>query len=202
MYQWSFWRMALFVGSVLPSIYFAWGIYTDSLGGNPIEYATHQTGQLSLFFLGVTLMIRPAQEVFGFFQIMQYRRQLGLFAFYYAALHAVIYFGVDLGFYWQEIWIDLLEHPYVWVGMIAVLIMLLLAVTSTQGLRRKLKKTWQKIHNWIYIVPVLGVVHFLLLVKADLVEPILYAIVFIALLSWRMISLKKRRTLSIFYAKD
>ena len=194
MYSWTKARVSLFAVSLSPCLYFIYGLFIEELlWGNPIEYVTHQSGHISLLFLGLTLMIKPAQDLFGWMALIHYRRQLGLFSCFYAILHALVYFGLDLGFYWEEIVIDVIEHPYVWVGMIAILFFVVLAITSTQGWRIRLKKKWQSLHNWVYILPVLGILHFFLLVKADWSEPLLFASVFIVLLSWRLLNKAKRR---------
>ena len=134
MYPWTKTRAALLVASFAPFLYFCYGLFVDELlWGNPIEYVTHQSGQFCLLFLGLTLMIKPAQDLFGWMHLMTYRRQLGLFAFFLWFCAWAYLFGLDLGFYWEEIVVDVLEHPYVWVGLIAVTVMLPLAITSTQG---------------------------------------------------------------------
>ncbi len=197
MYPLTWTRVGLFTLSIIPAFWFTWGLFQDDLWANPIEYITHQSGQLSLFFLVLTLMVKPVQELLGWFAPMSYRRQLGLFAAFYAVLHSLVYLGLDLGFYWDEIWLDILEHPYIWAGIVAVIVLIVLALTSTTGWRKRLKKTWQKIHNWVYIIPVLGVLHFVLLVKADYAEPILFGFMFVLLLSWRILSPEKRRKFKV-----
>jgi methionine sulfoxide reductase heme-binding subunit len=161
----------------------------DGVGGNlgaePVEEITHRTGKTAITLLMATLAVTPVRRLTGWNGVIAARRSLGLFAFFYACLHFLIYLG-DQAFSLPYIVEDVVEHPYVTAGFTALLLLLPLAVTSTKGWIRRLGKGWQKLHRLVYLAAGLAVVHFVWLVKKDLREPLIYAAVFAVLMAFRL----------------
>jgi sulfoxide reductase heme-binding subunit YedZ len=157
----------------------------DALGANPIEEITHITGEWTLRFLLLSLAVTPARHLFGLTQIAPIRRTFGLAAFFYASLHGLTYIGLDQGFDWPFVLEDIREHRFVTVGFAAWCCLLPLALTSNRRAMKRLGRRWQRLHRLAYGAAVLGVLHYLWLVKADLLPPLAYAAVLALLLSVR-----------------
>ncbi|MDE2423639.1 MAG: sulfoxide reductase heme-binding subunit YedZ [Betaproteobacteria bacterium] len=179
-------KKLIFILSLLPLSYLVYATLTNQLGANPISEIIHFTGLWTLNFLCITLLITPVRILFKQNQWVKYRRLLGLYAFFYMMLHFLSYSGLDLHFSWPEISHDLIKHPFVYVGFTALVLTLPLALTSNTYVQKKLKKNWKTLHKLAYVIPVLGVIHFWWLVKRDLTQPILYAIILIVLLGVRL----------------
>jgi sulfoxide reductase heme-binding subunit YedZ len=174
----------LFVVCLLP---LAWLVYKGifiGLGANPIEKITRYTGDWTLRLLLITLAITPLRILFKL-QWVKYRRMLGLFAFFYASVHFLIWIGVDHFFDFGDIAKDIVKRPYVTVGFSALLLLIPLAVTSTNAMIKRLGRHWKRLHQLVYVIGVLGVLHYLWLVKADNREPLIYAAILVALLGVR-----------------
>jgi sulfoxide reductase heme-binding subunit YedZ len=163
-----------------------WG-YTGNLGANPIDTITRFTGSWALFILLASLSITPLRRVTGWNELIKYRRMLGLFAFFYAALHFATYMVLDLYFDFAAIAKDILKRPYVTVGFTALVLMIPLATTSTSAMIRRLGKRWQQLHRLVYIIAILGVLHFYWLVKSDIRRPAQYGAVLLLLLGFRLV---------------
>lgn len=162
-----------------------WGLAGD-LGANPVETVTHHSGTWTLRLLMATLAVTPLRLVAGWGAVLRYRRMLGLFAFFYAVLHLAAYLWLDQHFAWRDIAEDILKRPYITVGFTAFLLLVPLAVTSTRGMVRRLgAQRWLALHRLVYISGLLGCLHFLWLVKADLREPVLYLAIFVMLMGLR-----------------
>ena len=168
----------LFILSLLPFVWLVWAALNDELGTNPVEAMTHETGQWTLRFLLMTLLITPLRKLTGNNRLIKFRRMLGLFAFFYACLHLLTYVWFDQYFDWMEILIDIPKRPFITIGFAAFVLLLPLAVTSTNAMQRRLKKRWKTLHKLAYVVPMLGIIHFVWLVKADLLEPMIYLALF------------------------
>jgi methionine sulfoxide reductase heme-binding subunit len=153
---------------------------------NPVETLTHFTGDWALRLLLVTLAVTPLRRLTGWGWLVRLRRMLGLFAFFYAALHLAVYLSLDQFFDWGAIAEDVLKRPYITLGFTAFLILVPLAVTSTRGWVRRLGRRWQRLHRAVYAAAVLAVLHFLWLVKGDPTEPLIYALVLALLLAVRL----------------
>ncbi len=166
--------LAIVVG-VLPAASLVWAALTDGLGAEPIERVTHVTGSWTLRFLLASLAVTPFRRLFGWRWIAPLRRTFGLTAFSYACLHYLTYIVLEHFFDWELIVEDVLERRYVTVGFAALLCLVPLAVTSTRAMMRRLGRRWNALHRLAYLAGVLGTIHFLWLVKADLLEPLLYA---------------------------
>ena len=179
-------KPAVFVACLLPLAVTLWQLATDRLGANPIDEVTDAGGEWTLRFLLLTLLMTPLRRRFNWAWPLRIRRMLGLFAFFYAALHLLTYLWLDQFFDWPGIWLDILERPFITVGMLAFAVLLPLAVTSNRYMITRLGKAWKKLHRLAYVAPALGVVHYWWLVKADIVEPLVYALLLAVLLLVRV----------------
>ena len=189
-------KIVLWVLCLLPAARLVYGAFTDNLTANPIEYITHQTGFWTLTLLMVALAITPIRRITGWNRIIQLRRPIGLFAFFYVVLHFLTYVTLDRWFDFSTIFEDIAERPYITVGFTAFLLLIPLAVTSTKGWIRRLGKRWTTIHRAIYISAALGVLHFYWKksAKSDTNEPLLFAAILgVLLLARVVIWLRKRR---------
>lgn len=188
-------KTALFIACLLPLSYLTWRAFTGGLGANPIEAISRDTGAWTLRLLLATLAITPLRRLSGRAGLIRYRRMLGLFAFFYACLHLLAYVVLDQFFAWHAIAADILKRPYLTVGALAFALLVPLALTSTQAMMRRLGgRRWQRLHRLVYPAAVLGVLHYLWLVKADLREPLLYAFALAILLLLRLPLRWTRRT--------
>lgn len=175
---------------VLCLVPFAWLLLrglTGQLGVNPIEEIALFTGRWTLRFLLVTLAVTPVRRVCSWNGAIRYRRMLGLFAFFYASLHLLTYVVIDQFFDWRTIVEDVTERPFIMAGAAAFLLLLPLAITSTQGWVRRLGRRWARLHMLIYPAAILAVTHFIWKVKSDLGSPLRYAAILAALLAFRVV---------------
>jgi sulfoxide reductase heme-binding subunit YedZ len=178
-------KAAVFALCLVPLARLVHGAFTDGLGANPIEAVTRSTGWWTLFFLAVTLAVTPLRKVSGAAWVLRLRRMLGLYAFFYAACHFTTFIWFDHWFDAGEILKDVVKRPFVTVGFAAFVLLVPLAVTSTDGMVRRLGRNWQRLHRLVYAVAILAVLHFWWLVKRDLTEPVIFALAFVALLGIR-----------------
>jgi len=185
-------KPALFLMCLLPFGLLVWAALTDNLGTNPVETLTHETGEWALRFLLITLCITPLRRLTKFHWLIKFRRMLGLFAFFYAALHFTTYIWLDQFFDWKEILIDIPKRPFITIGFISFVLLIPLAVTSTNAMQRRLKKHWSTIHQLVYVIPMLVVVHFIWSLKADYSEPAVYAFIFLILMLMRVLFDRKK----------
>lgn len=166
---------------------------SDALGANPIEAIIHRTGDWALRMLLLTLAVTPLHKVTGWTWLIRFRRMLGLYAFFYAVLHFTAYIWLDQFFAWGEILADVIKRPYITVGFAAFLLLIPLAATSTKQAMRLLKRRWKTLHRTVYVIGILGVVHFWWLVKADIREPAIYATILSVLLGFRLVRAIRQR---------
>ena len=164
----------------------AFSIAGQGLGANPIEELLHALGRWGLKLLLLTLAVTPLRRWTGWNWLIRFRRMLGLFVFFYIALHFLVYAVLDQSLDLEAIIEDVLKRPYITLGMAGLLMLIPLAVTSTKGMMRRLGKRWQKLHRLVYVIAVLAVWHFYWQVKLDTLEPILYALVLAGLLGVRV----------------
>jgi sulfoxide reductase heme-binding subunit YedZ len=180
-------KALIFVNALVPLAYGIWDAAHGQLGANPIEFITRTTGTLTLVFLLLTLAVTPARKLFGLPWLVKIRRMLGLFTFFYGALHFLTYLWLDQFFAIGAILTDALTRPFVAVGLIAFSLMVPLAWTSTNAaVKRMGGKRWQKLHRYTYHVAILGIIHYWLLVKADKTGPIIFGALAGVLLGWRL----------------
>ena len=176
----------VFITCLLPLVFGIWAGFTDQLGANPIEEITHRTGDWALRLLLITLAVTPARRLFGWSWPLRVRRLLGLFTFFYACLHLLTYFVLDQFFDWDEIFKDIIKRPYITIGFSAFVLLVPLAITSTNAMMRRLGKRWGQLHQLVYVVAVFGILHYLWLVKADYLLPLIHAAILLALLLVRV----------------
>ena len=193
-------KVALFAACLLPAFLLWRGFELDALGANPIEAITRGTGDWTLRFLLITLAVTPLRKLTGWHWVVRLRRMLGLFAFAYGAAHLLTYLWLDQFFDWRAIALDILERPFITVGFAAFVLLIPLAATSNSfAIRRLGGRRWQALHRSVYAIAIIAVVHFWWLVKADVIEPAIYALILAALLGarawWR--ELERRRQLSV-----
>lgn len=183
----------VFALSLLPFVFVAGALASDFftgtryLGSNPIKEGEHFTGKWALRFLALALAITPAVRLLRQGWLIRYRRTFGLFAFFYACTHLVIYAVLDVELTWRDMIEDVAKRLYITIGMTALALMVPLAVTSTKGWIRRLgNRRWNALHRLVYAIAVLGLVHYWMSVKKDVTEPAIFGIVFAALLGWRV----------------
>lgn len=184
----SWFKPLLFVVCLAPLARLVFFGFTDGLGANPIEFVLRSLGTWTLVMLLVTLSITPLRRLTGWNSLIRVRRMLGLFAFFYASLHFLTYAGIDQSFDLNAIMRDVVKHPYITVGFACFLLLIPLAVTSTNAMQRRLGgKRWQQLHRLVYVIAIGGVIHYLWLVKKDITQPVLYGLVLAALLGMRWV---------------
>lgn len=163
------------------------GLAGLSLGANPIEELIHRLGKWGLNFLLITLAVTPLRKLTGLNWLVRFRRMLGLFTFFYILMHFLTYAGLDQRFDIAVIVEDIVERPYITIGISALLLLLPLAITSTNGMMRRLGRRWQKLHRLVYLIAGLGVWHFYWQVKKDILEPSIYIAILAVLLGYRIL---------------
>ena len=158
---------------------------SGNLGSDPIQTLHFRTGDWALRFLLVTLAITPVQRFLKFSAAMRFRRMLGLYSFFYASFHLLVWLVLDQSLSLENMLYDVPESPYIMLGLLAYLMLLPLAMTSNLVSMRALGAKWQSLHRMVYLVAVLGLVHFFWLTKLDLREPLIYTAVLLVLLAFR-----------------
>jgi methionine sulfoxide reductase heme-binding subunit len=182
-----FTKLAIFLSALIPLGRLIWKALHDRLGANPVEVITHTTGDWTLIFIVATLSITPLRRITRQYWLIGIRRMIGLFAFFYGTLHFATYIWFDKGFDVHEMLKDIAKRPFITVGFPAFVLMIPLALTSTAwSIRRLGGKNWHRLHRLIYLTAILGVVHYLWLVKADRRKPLEYGIAVSALLLYRV----------------
>lgn len=179
-------RLAAWTLGLAPLLWLAVRVLQSRLGANPVEFLEHYAGDWSLRLLLATLAMTPLRRATGWSEPVRVRRVLGLWAFFWICLHFAIYLTFDLEGSPAALADDLVKRSYITIGFAAWLLLLPLAITSTQGWQRRLKRRWAQLHRLIYAAALLGVLHYLWLVKADLREPLLYLALLLVLLGWRL----------------
>jgi sulfoxide reductase heme-binding subunit YedZ len=164
----------------------AFGVFGWSLGANPIEELLHRCGKWGLNFLLITLAVTPLRRLTGLNWLLRFRRMLGLFAFFYVLLHFTVYLVLDQDLQLGYLIEDILERPYITLGVTGLLLLIPLAVTSTNKMMRRLGRRWQKLHRLVYLIAMLGVIHFFWQVKEDFLEPQIYSAILLFLLGYRI----------------
>ena len=186
-------KRLLFIACSVPFCLLLYNGFTNNLTANPIKEITHFTGEWTLNLLLATLAVTPLRKITGNNSLIRYRRMLGLFTFFYACLHFSTYLVLDQFFDWNEIVLDVAKRPYITVGFTAFTLLIPLAVTSTNKMVQRLGNNWRKLHRLIYLIGALAIVHYLWLVKADLLPPIIYGVILCVLLALRSSRIKPRR---------
>ena len=191
-------KAALFIACLTPLGHLFWQGFRNHLGANPVEYITHSTGWWALALILITLSVTPLRRVTGLPWLLRFRRLLGLFAFFYASLHFVTYIWLDQFFDWKDIVKDIGKRPFIMLGFSAFVLLIPLALTSTNAMVKRLgAKRWQQLHRFIYVLSALAVAHFWWLVKKDITEPFIFAVLLAMLLIARLLYLlQQQRSIS------
>ncbi len=189
------WKPLVFLLSLLPAAFVVTDVtgLTSGLGVNAVEDIQDRFGNWGLRFVLIALAVTPLRHITGWNWLARFRRMLGLFAFFYVLLHFLAWLVLDQGLLLSAILEDILERPFITIGFAAFLLLLAMAVTSTNGMRRRLGKRWQQLHYSVYIVGILGVWHYWWQVKIDAREPAIYAAVLGILLGYRLLRHRRRK---------
>jgi sulfoxide reductase heme-binding subunit YedZ len=156
------------------------------LGADPVRESLDEIGKTAINLLLITLAVTPLRQLTGNAHLLRLRRMLGVFAFSYALIHFLLYIGLFQSFIWSEILKDIAKRPFITVGFLALLLLVPLAVTSTNGMMRRLGRRWQRLHRLIYLIAPLTVLHYWKMLKSDYRQPLLYAVILAVLLGWRV----------------
>ena len=189
-------KPVVFSASLVPAAWLVCGLFGwlgQDLGADPVKSLEHSCGKVALNFLMFTLMVTPVRTILGLPHLLRLRRMLGLFAFFYAVMHFCVYAVLDQELAWRSVLADIAKRPYITVGFTALLMLLPLAITSTNRMMRRLGRRWQKLHRLIYVIAVLGVWHYYWQVKRDVREPLIYAAVLALLLGYRYVRSARAR---------
>ena len=183
----TFPKVVVFVNALIPLVLLLWDLYHKRVGPNPLEFATRTTGMLTLVFLSLTVAVTPLRKIFGINSLVKVRRMLGLFAFFYGALHLLTYVWFDRWFNLISVVQDVGKRPFILAGMVAFVLMVPLAITSTNKMVKRLGgKRWATLHRLVYISAIAGVVHFWMLVKSDTRLPLTFGFILLFLLGYRL----------------
>ncbi|WAR43678.1 protein-methionine-sulfoxide reductase heme-binding subunit MsrQ [Methylomonas rapida] len=183
------------IACLLPLFWLLFQVVNNQLGANPIEAIHIRTGDWALRFLCITLAITPIQTVTKWRGMTDYRQMFGLYAFFYATLHVLGYVFVDHGGVWAAIVNDIVQSPYVWFGVVAYIIVLLLAITSPTYAKKRLGKNWKKLHRFIYYAAAAAIIHYFWQLKGNLFQPLFYLTIIAFLLGFRVAVWFKNRQL-------
>lgn len=187
-------KLLIFLNALIPLALLAYDGFRGQLGANPVEFFIRTTGVLTLTFLLITLAVTPLRKLLNWNEAIKYRRMLGLFAFFYGCLHLSSYLIFDRGLSLKSTVADVVERPFITVGMAAYLMMVPLAVTSTNGMVKRLGgKRWQRLHRLIYLIAPLGAIHFYMLVKSDVFYPAIFGLVAAVLLIYRIYARQQKK---------
>lgn len=180
-------KIGLFIVSLIPAVWLTYALFTNQLGANPIEAITRETGLWALRFLWLTLLITPLQWITGWNAIVTLRRMLGLYVFFYATLHMLLYLWLDQFFDINDIIKDIIKRPFITIGFFTFTSLIPLAITSNNKMVKRLGgKRWKKLHRLTYFIAIASSVHFYMLVKQDKTEPLFYISLLVILLGVRV----------------
>jgi methionine sulfoxide reductase heme-binding subunit len=180
----------VFAASLIPLAWLVCGTFGwlgFDLGADPVKKLEHECGKTALNFLLLTLAVTPVRNLLHLPQLLRLRRMLGLFAFFYVLLHFTVYLVLDLELNFATLGADIAKRPYITIGFTALVLLIPLAATSTNGMMRRLGRRWQSLHRLVYVIAILGVWHFYWQVKRDVREPLVYAGILAALLLYRVV---------------
>jgi sulfoxide reductase heme-binding subunit YedZ len=185
----KFVKFLIALNALIPLGFLASDAYRGKLGANPLEFFLRSTGVLALVFLLITLTVTPLRKMLGWNSLIKYRRMLGLFAFFYASIHLITYSIFDKSLDLAAIVSDVGQRPFIAIGMLAFTTLIPLAITSTNGWVKRLGgKRWALLHKLSYLAPILGVIHFWMIVKSDVFYPAIFGLVIVSLLGYRIVA--------------
>ena len=180
-------KLLVLVNCAVPATLLGWDAWHHKLGANPVNFAILTTGLMALVFLMLTLAVTPLRKITGLNWLISFRRMLGLYAFFYACAHFLIFFSLDRGFSVSSTLHEIIKRKYLWLGITGLLVMVPLAVTSTNAMIKRLGgKRWRMLHRLAYVATVAGVIHYYMQVKADVRQPLVFAAVLVILLGYRL----------------
>ena len=179
-------KKLVFILALWPLFSIGLQTYLDKLGANPVELIERHFGKWTLIFLCLTLTMTPLCKLTQNGQWVLYRRMLGLFVFFYSTVHLLCYVGIDYQFAWHDMKDDILKHRYVLVGFLAWLLLIPLAITSSNKMIQRLRTKWKRLHRLVYLIAILGLLHFFWLIKKDMTQPLIYSGVLLILFLLRM----------------
>jgi sulfoxide reductase heme-binding subunit YedZ len=197
--QWRWFWTAAFVACLVPGARILYNAFYGDLGVDPVKTLLHESGELALLMLLLSLAVTPFRRIFGINQIQRVRRMIGLWAFFYAFCHLSMYLAFDQLCYsiqtceFRAIWQDILKRPYIFMGMLAFSLLLLLALTSTNGWQRRLRKNWGRLHRIVYVAGVAAIIHFIWIQKSDISVPLKWAFWLALLLGFRVVDALRKR---------
>ena len=182
----KYFKPSIFVLSTIPFLIIIYKIFFNKLGPEPVKEITHFTGEWTLIFICLTLAMSPLKKLTNLNFWVKVRRMLGLFVFFYASLHLLTYVGIDYRFSWQPIFDDVVKKKYIFVGFAAWVLLIPLTITSSQKMILLLKQNWKKLHRLIYVIAILGSLHFIWLSKTIYFKPLIYFVIITVLLFFRI----------------
>ena len=182
----KYFKPSIFILSTIPFLIIIYKIFFNKLGPEPVKEITHFTGEWTLIFICLTLAMSPLKKLTNLNFWVKVRRMLGLFVFFYASLHLLTYVGIDYRFSWQPIFDDVVKKKYIFVGFAAWLLLIPLTLTSSQKMMLLLKKNWKRLHRLIYVIAILGSLHFVWLSKTIYFKPLIYFVIITILLFLRI----------------
>ena len=182
----KYFKPGIFILSIIPFLIIIYKIFFNKLGPEPVKEITHFTGEWTLIFICLTLSMSPLQKFTNLNYWIKIRRMLGLFVFFYASLHLLTYIGIDYRFSWQPIFDDVVKKKYIFVGFAAWILLIPLTITSSQKMMLLLKQNWKKLHRLIYVIAILGSLHFIWLSKTIYFKPLFYFVLITILLALRI----------------
>ena len=189
----KYFKPSVFFLSLIPFWMIIYKIFFNQLGPEPVKEITHHTGEWTLIFICLTLAMSPLKRLTNLGVWIKFRRMLGLFVFFYASLHLLTYIGIDYRFNWQPILDDVFKKKYIFIGFAAWVLLIPLAITSSQKMMKSLKHNWKKLHKLIYVIAIFGSLHYIWLSKSIFFKPLIFMIIILVLLALR-IKIKKRET--------
>ena len=187
----KYYMPSIFILCTIPFLFIFYKILFSKLGPEPVKEITHFTGEWTLIFIRLTLSMSPLMSFTNLSIWISFRRMLGLFIFFYATLHLLTYIGLDYRFDWSPIFDDVIKKKYVFIGFAAWLLMVPLAITSSQKMIKLLRNNWKKIHRLIYVIAIFGSFHYIWLSKTIFFKPLIYFIIIVVLLLLRIKTNKK-----------
>lgn len=186
----------VFVLCLLPLLFLVYGAINNTLGVNPVEAMTRKTGDWTYYLLLITLSVTPLRKLLDLGWLIHYRRMLGLYVFFYACLHLLTYIWFDQYFNVADILRDIIKRPFITIGMVCWALLLPLALTSNQAMIKRLKKNWARLHKLVYPIAILGLVHHVMMIKADYQQPLILGVILLVLLGsrWFISSSRVKKT--------
>lgn len=182
----KYFKPIIFILSTIPFLFITYKIFFNKLGPEPVKEITHFTGEWTLIFICLTLSMSPLKKLTNINYWVKARRMFGLFVFFYASMHLLTYVGIDYRFSWQPIFEDVVKKKYIFVGFAAWVLLIPLTITSSQKMMLLLKQNWKKLHRLIYVIAILGSLHFIWLSKTIYFKPLIYFVLIIFLLILRI----------------